>query len=74
MTKTFNVAEAKARLSEILDEAVDGTEVVIARRGVPLVRLVPVVAKTARRFGTAKGLIQMADDFDEPLEEFEEYR
>jgi prevent-host-death family protein len=75
MTKTFNVAEAKARLSEILDEAVEGNEVIIARRGVPLVRLVPVTVERRKpRLGTAKGLVWMADDFDAPLEDFDEYQ
>jgi prevent-host-death family protein len=75
MTKTVNVAEAKARLSQILDEAAAGKDIVIARRGVPVARLVPVSPrKGPRRLGTARGLMEMAPDFDDPLPDFDEYR
>jgi prevent-host-death family protein len=77
MTKTrvVNIAEAKARLSEIVEEAASGREVVIARRGVPIVRLVPVAVERRKpRLGTARGLIEIADDFDAPLEDFDEYQ
>jgi prevent-host-death family protein len=69
-----NVAEAKARLSELIDAALRGEEVVIARRNEPLVRLA-VIKKGGRRprFGQLKGRIQMAEDFDEPLAGFEPY-
>jgi antitoxin (DNA-binding transcriptional repressor) of toxin-antitoxin stability system len=73
--KRVNVAEAKARLSELLDAALAGEEVVIARRNVPLVRLA-VVPSPARRpqFGNMKGLVELSEDFDAPLEDFREYR
>ena len=77
MTKTtvVNVAEAKARLSEILAEVASGKDVVIARRGVPIARLVPIAKRsTQRQLGTARGLIEMAPDFDDPLPDFDEYR
>jgi prevent-host-death family protein len=49
MTIQFNVAEAKAKLSELLDRALGGEEVVIARAGDPLVRLTPVNRKRRQR-------------------------
>ena len=49
MTVQFNVAEAKAKLSELLDRALGGEEVVIARAGDPLVRLTPMKPKRRRR-------------------------
>ncbi|HUO87240.1 MAG TPA: type II toxin-antitoxin system prevent-host-death family antitoxin, partial [Thermoanaerobaculia bacterium] len=52
--KTVNIHEAKTHLSRLVDEAVSGEEVVIARANRPLVRLVPVAtARPERRLGTA---------------------
>jgi prevent-host-death family protein len=73
--KPVNVAEAKARLSELLDAALAGEEVVIARRNVPLVRLAVVPSLKRRpQFGNLKGLVELSEDFDAPLEDFEAYR
>ena len=72
--KTVTMHEAKTHLSRLVREAQKGEEIVIARGSQPVVRLVPIEeAIPARRFGTAKGLIHIHEDFDEPLEEFEEY-
>ena len=52
----FNIAEAKARFSELVQKALLGEEVVIARDNKPLLRLIPVnPALTERRPGSAKG-------------------
>jgi prevent-host-death family protein len=51
MTTNYNVAEAKAHLSQLLDAAVAGEEIVIARAGKPLVRLVPVQPPATRELG-----------------------
>lgn len=69
-----NIADAKARLSELIDDALGGEEIVIARRNVPLVKLT-VVAKPARRpkFGMLAGVVRMTDDFDAPVPELAEY-
>ena len=70
----FNVAEAKARFSELVQKAVSGEEVVIARDNRPLLRLVPLPAPGGRREpGSAKGRIWMAPDFDRTPEDFEDY-
>jgi prevent-host-death family protein len=70
----FNVAEAKARFSELVQKAVSGEEVVIARDNRPLLRLVPLPAAGGRRKpGSAKGRIWMAPDFDRTPEDFEDY-
>lgn len=50
VTVTMNVQDAKANLSRLLVYAERGDDVVIARKGVPVVRLVPVAPQTARRF------------------------
>lgn len=69
-----DIEEAKTHLPELIDAAVNGEEVVIARDDQRLVRLVPVARAESRpRFGSAEGLITMSEDFDEPLEDFEEY-
>jgi antitoxin (DNA-binding transcriptional repressor) of toxin-antitoxin stability system len=69
-----NLEEAKTKLHDLIDAAVGGEEVIIAKDPQHLVKLVPVLtAKPRPQFGSAKGLITMSDDFDEPLEDFEEY-
>lgn len=73
--KRVNIAEAKAHLSELIDAALRGEDVVIARRDVPLVRLeVLEAAKVRPQFGKLAGKVKIAPDFDEPLEDFAEYR
>jgi prevent-host-death family protein len=65
---TVNIHEAKTHLSRLLQRVAAGEEVIIARAGRPLARLVPVTGTTARRVpGTAKGLLVLRENFDEPL-------
>lgn len=69
-----SVEEAKVNLHDLVDAAVSGEEVVIARDEEHLVKLVPVPRTNPRpQFGSARGLITMSKDFEEPIEEFEEY-
>jgi antitoxin (DNA-binding transcriptional repressor) of toxin-antitoxin stability system len=66
--------EAKTRLPDLIEAVYQGDTVLITGDDQQLVQLVPVVVQNARpQFGSAKGLIQMADDFDAPLEDFSEY-
>ncbi len=68
------MSEAKARFSELIKKALTGEEVVIARDGKRLVKLVPVVERrTKRRPGSATGEIWMSEDFDAALPDFDEY-
>lgn len=63
-----NIHEAKTHLSRLLQRVAEGEEVVIARAGVPVARLVPVENTVKKRpVGFAKGEIWIADDFDGPL-------
>lgn len=72
--KQVNLAEAKSRLSELIDAALEGEEVVIARRNIPVVRLTSVEnAKVQPAFGKLRGKVRMSPDFDEPLEDLAEY-
>lgn len=64
-----NVHEAKTHLSRLLRRVAAGEEIVIARAGVPLARLVPVERRPARRFGADRGLFDVPEDFDAPLAE-----
>ena len=69
---TVNVHEAKTHLSRLLRRVAAGEEVVIAKAGHPLARLVPFHPPVAaRRPGTAKGHLVLRDDFDDPLPEDE---
>jgi antitoxin (DNA-binding transcriptional repressor) of toxin-antitoxin stability system len=73
--KIVNVHEAKTHLSRLIEEALAGEEIVIARGNEPIVRLVLVESARPRRtLGWAKGQIRIAADFDEPLDDFAEYR
>jgi prevent-host-death family protein len=74
-TKKVNIAEAKATLSDLIEAVLAGGEVVIARRNVPVARLVAVEsAKVTPRFGSLAGRVRTSDDFDAPLEDFAGYR
>ncbi len=67
--------EAATQLASLVQEARSGGEVVIVEDSKPAVKLVPLPEdKPPFQFGNAKDvLIYMADDFDAPLEEFEDY-
>ncbi len=65
MSETVNVYEAKTHLSRLLAQVEAGEDIVIARHGRPIARLVPFVAtRTQRRPGALAGKIDIADDFD----------
>ena len=65
-----NVHQAKTHLSQLLQEVEQGQEVVIARSGVPIARLVAwqAPAQAIAAPGAMRGQIQLSDDFDAPLE------
>jgi prevent-host-death family protein len=63
-----NVHQAKTHLSRLLERVAAGEEIVIAKSGRPMARLVPMPSEP-RRPGRLKGKIRMADDFDAPLPE-----
>lgn len=68
---TVNVHEAKTHLSRLLAEAEAGEDVVIARNGKPVAKLVPYAPKGKPQFGTLKGKIKIDERFFEPLPEEE---
>lgn len=64
----MNLYEAKTRLSELVERAAAGEEIVIAKAGSPRARLVPLKRTgTGRRPGGWEGQVWIADDFDAPL-------
>ncbi len=74
-TLQVNIHEAKTHLSKLIQEALNGREVIIARGNQPVVRLdVLPQMRRQRRIGNAKGMIlSMSDDFDAPLDDFRDY-
>lgn len=72
--QTVTIDEAKTQLTELIDAAAAGEEVVITKNGVA-VQLVSLPAKIRKRqFGSAQGQISMSADFDAPLDDFQEYQ
>lgn len=64
----YNIHEAKTHLSRLLERAAQGEDIIIARAGVPVARLVPMISPAGERpLGTEAGRIVIADDFDSPL-------
>ena len=62
-----NVHEAKTHLSRLLLRVAGGEEIVIARAGKPVAKLVPIEPKSRRVIGQDDGLFEVPDDFDAPL-------
>ena len=74
MTVQVDMVEAQRRLLELVEAAARGEAIVITRDAVPVAQLVaPLSAEARPTFGSARGLITIADDFDAPLDEFREY-
>jgi prevent-host-death family protein len=70
----ITLTEASQHLSDLIEAALKGEEIVITKENQPLVKLVPVSpVKRRPLFGSAKDLITISDDFDEPLEDFKDY-
>jgi prevent-host-death family protein len=67
VSKVVNMHEAKSNLSRLVEEVEAGAEIVLARAGKPVARLVPIRPSVRRRLGRWKGKVWMSDDFDAPL-------
>lgn len=73
-SKPVELAQARSRLKELVDQASRGEEVILTEDGTPVARIIPVTRTVARRtFGSARGLIHMRDDFDDPIADFRNY-
>src|SRR5258708_38391508 len=63
-----NIHEAKTHLSRLLERVAMGEEVIIAKAGTPVAKLVPVHARPKKRMlGSAKGKFTVPEDFNDPL-------
>ena len=68
MSEKVNIYDAKGRLSQLVERAEAGEEIIIARAGRPAARLVPFRAEgVKRKSGRLRGRIRIASDFDAPL-------
>jgi len=67
MVKIVNMHEAKSSLSKLVEEAEAGEEIIIARAGQPVARLVAIRHGQRRQLGQWKGKVRMSDDFNAPL-------
>ncbi|HZF10697.1 MAG TPA: DUF2281 domain-containing protein [Thermoanaerobaculia bacterium] len=69
-----NTKEAQSHLDQLLDEAAHGEDVLITREDGLSYKIVPFEAPRPKPvFGSARGLIRIREDFDEPLEDFKDY-
>jgi antitoxin (DNA-binding transcriptional repressor) of toxin-antitoxin stability system len=69
----MDITQVQTYLFNVLEQAANGEEVVITKNNHSFVKIVPILKEQPRpKFGSAKGLIEIAADFDEPLEEFRE--
>lgn len=70
----YNIAEFKAHLSSLVNRALAGEEVIVARDNRPLLKLVPIDSPSAkRRPGSARDVVKIAADFDATLDDFVDY-
>ena len=68
---TVEVKQAQSRLEELVGEAAHGEEVILTQEGQPVAKIIPLSRPPVRRrFGSAKGLIHMREDFDAPIGDF----
>lgn len=65
---TYNMHEAKTQLSRLAERAADGEEIIIARAGRPLARIVSLDAsRKPRKLGLWRGAVEISPDFDDHL-------
>ncbi len=70
----IDIDQAKSQLESLLQAALSGDEVIITQNNQPILKLVRFSQpKKRRQSGSAKGLIWISPDFDQPLEDFDEY-
>ena len=71
---TVAIEEAQKELSRLIDDVALGEHVIITRNQVPVAELVPVGCRAAKpTFGSAKGMVSMSEDFNAPIEDFQDY-
>lgn len=73
MSDTYNIHEAKAQFSKLMRQVEEGREILIARDGTVVARLVPEVRPASIQIGRDAGKGRIAADFDAPLDDFADY-
>lgn len=74
MSEAVPLNEAKTRLSELIRRVEAGEEIVIRRGATPVARLIPEPVARIQPPGALRGRIEIAEDFDAPLAEFDDLR
>jgi prevent-host-death family protein len=69
--KIVNMHEAKTTLSQLVEQVENGEEVILARAGKPVARVVAIRTTGRRTLGQWRGQVRMSDDFDAPLPDAE---
>jgi prevent-host-death family protein len=64
-----NIHEAKTHLSRLLEKVQQGDEVIIAKAGTPIAKLVKIDKPSPRKFGTAKGMVKFHPGWNDPMTE-----
>ena len=73
-TETIGAFEAKTHFSQLLERVQQGTVFIVTRRGSPVAQLGPSEMRTDHPvFGSARGQVEISDDFDAPLADMAEY-
>jgi antitoxin (DNA-binding transcriptional repressor) of toxin-antitoxin stability system len=70
MTITINLENEERPVGELVEQTRGGTEIVFTRNDRPVAKLIAIPPRLPRRFGSARGLIEIGEGFDEPLEDF----
>ncbi len=69
MSKAINIHDAKTHLSRLVEQASLGKEIIIAKAGKPMARLVPLLSvPKPKKFDLLKGQMKVSDDFNAPLD------
>jgi prevent-host-death family protein len=69
--KIVNMHEAKTTLSQLVEQVENGEEVILARAGKPVARVIAIRTSGRRVLGQWRGQVRMSDDFDDPLPDAE---
>jgi antitoxin (DNA-binding transcriptional repressor) of toxin-antitoxin stability system len=73
MTITIDLEKEKSPLGDLVEQLLVGVEIVLTKGERPVAKLVAIPPRAARQFGSARGLIELGEDFDKPLEDFRDW-
>ena len=65
--QAINIHDAKTRFSRLIEAVIRGEDVIIAKAGKPVAKLIPYEVKKVKKFGALRGKIKISEDFDKPL-------